>query len=61
MAEAMTHYNVMTLGVFELFDLKEREIDATIAHINALKHYLKAKIKLLHAIGGSSVIVGGKV
>lgn len=60
-AEAMTHYNVMTLGVFELFDLKEREIDATIAHINALKHYLKAKIKLLHAIGGSSVIVGGKV
>lgn len=59
--EAMTHYNVMTLGVFELFALKEHEIDAKIDHINALKHYLKAKIELLHAIGGSSVVGGGEV
>lgn len=60
-AEAMTHYNVMTLGVFELFELKEHEIDAMIEHINALRHYLKAKVELLHAIGGSSVVMGGAV
>lgn len=57
--EAMTHYNVMTLGVFELFDLKEHQIEAMIEHINFLKNYLEAQIKLLHAIGGSPVIVGG--
>ncbi len=51
------HYNVMTLGSYALLDLKEDEIQATIEHVQALKHYKKAKIELLHAVGGSFALV----
>lgn len=59
-ADAITHYNVMTLGVFDLFRLKESEVEATVDHIHALKHYMTAKIELLHALGGHFAEIGGK-
>lgn len=52
-----THYNVMTLGAYSLLDLKENEIQATIEQIRALQHYKKARIELLHAVGGSFALV----
>ncbi len=52
-----THYNVMTLGSYALLDLKENEIQATIEHVRALQHYKKARIELLHAVGGSFALV----
>ncbi|MBM3198964.1 MAG: TolC family protein [Chlamydiae bacterium] len=51
------HYNVMTLGSYALFDLKETEIQAKIEHIQALQRYKKARIELLHAVGGSFTLV----
>ncbi len=57
--EAQAQYNVMTLGVYDLFELKESEIEATIDHIHAQKRYLSAKIELLHALGGN-LVMGGK-
>lgn len=53
----MTHYNVMTLGVFALFELKEGEIEARMEQLDALLHYKKALTELLHATGGSFVPV----
>lgn len=53
----MTHYNVMTLGAFALFKLKEGEIEARIEQLDALLHYKKALTELLHATGGSFVPV----
>ena len=47
------HYNVMTLGVYDLLDLKANEIQAMIEHIQALQLYKKARIDLLYAVGGS--------
>lgn len=45
-------YNAMTLGVYQLFELKEAEIQAKIDQIHALKNFLKAKVELIHAVGG---------
>lgn len=58
--DAQAHYNVMTLGIYTLLDLKESEIQAAIEHIHALKHFIKAEIELLHAVGGSFAILRGK-
>ena len=52
-----THYNVMTLGAYSLLDLKENEIQATIEQIRALQHYKKARLELLHAVGGSFALI----
>jgi len=52
-----SHYNVMTLGAYALLDLKENEIQAKLEHLQALKHYKKARIELLHAVGGSFDLV----
>lgn len=60
LSDAQAHYNVMAIGVFDLFELKESEIDAIIDHIHALKHYMTAKIELLHALGGHFAAIGGK-
>ena len=51
--DAQAHYNVMALGVYELLDIKESEIQATIEQLNALKNYEKARIELYHSAGGS--------
>lgn len=56
--EGLAHYNVMTLGIYELFDLKEAEIEATIEQLQALRHYETAQIALLHAMGGSFTSLG---
>lgn len=55
--DGQTHYNVMTLGSYALLDLKENEIQATIEHVRVLQHYKKARIELLHAVGGSFALV----
>ncbi len=47
------HYNVMTLGIYDLLELKANEVRATIEHIHALQLYKKARIDLLYAVGGS--------
>ncbi len=60
LSDAQAHYNVMAIGVFDLFELKESEIDATIDHIHSLKNYMTAKIELLHALGGHFATIGGK-
>lgn len=52
------HYNVMTLGVYELLDLKDSEIQTKIEYIQSLQHYKKARIELLHAVGGSFALRG---
>lgn len=59
-ALGQAHYNVMTLSPFALFDLKDDEAQALIEQIHALKKYSKAKIELLHAVGGSFNILGRK-
>lgn len=51
-------YNMMTLGVFALFDLKEGETQASIDHIQTLRHYMEMRILLLHALGGSAANPG---
>ncbi len=50
---AIAHYNVMTLGVFALFDLKEEQIEAQLEQLDAIMHYEKSITELLHAVGGS--------
>lgn len=52
------HYNVMTLGVYDLLDLKDAEIQTKIELIQSLQNYKKAKIELLHAVGGSFALRG---
>lgn len=47
------HYNVMTLGIYALLELKDQEIQAQISRLQALKRYKRARIELLHAVGGS--------
>jgi cobalt-zinc-cadmium efflux system outer membrane protein len=54
------HYNVMTLGSYALLDLKENEVQATIEYIQALHLYKRAKIELLHAVGGSFALLRGQ-
>jgi cobalt-zinc-cadmium efflux system outer membrane protein len=51
------HYNVMTLGVYGLLDLKANELQATIERIQVLQKYKKARINLLYAVGGSFDLV----
>lgn len=58
-ADGLAHYNAMTLGVFDLLDLKEGELQASIDHAHALTNYLKAQVALMHAVGGSFVAAGG--
>jgi len=60
LAEGKSLYNVMALGAYALFDLKDEEAQAFIEQILALKNYTKAKIELLHAVGGSFDILGRK-
>jgi outer membrane protein, heavy metal efflux system len=52
--------NVMTIGVYDLFELKENEIRATIDYLHTLKKYKQARIELLHAVGGSFAHLGGR-
>lgn len=47
----------MTLGVYDLFDLKESQIQMMIERIQVLQHYKKARIELLYAVGGSFDLV----
>lgn len=54
LTSAEAHYNVMTLGVYQLMDFKEREMQAKIQHLQATKDYLQARTKLIYAAGGSS-------
>jgi cobalt-zinc-cadmium efflux system outer membrane protein len=55
---AQAHHNAMALSIYELFDLEEAEVDAAIEQIRSLKNYLKARIELMHALGGSTNILG---
>lgn len=50
---AQAHYNVMTIGIYELLDIKEKEIEASIEQLMAIKNYEQARIELFHAAGGS--------
>lgn len=51
-------YNVMSIGVYDLFDVKDGEIQAKIDHVHALKNYLVTKTELTHALGGSTTLRG---
>lgn len=51
--DGQAYYNVMTLGIYDLFDIKEAHINAQLEYLEALKNYKKATIELVHAIGGS--------
>lgn len=55
-----THYNVMTLGIYALLDLKESEVRARMEQIQALYLYKKSRIELLHAVGGSFALLRGQ-
>lgn len=57
LVSGQAHYNVMTLGVYDLFDLKESQIQMMIERIQVLQHYKKARIELLYAVGGSFDLV----
>ncbi len=57
LVSGQAHYNVMTLGVYDLLDLKESQIQMMIERIQALQHYKKARIELLYAVGGSFDLV----
>lgn len=59
-SEAQTHYNVMALGIYSLFELKEAEINASIEHVHTQENLLKAGVELFYAIGGSLAISGEK-
>lgn len=58
--DAQSHYNVMTLGIYTLFDIKESQIQATMDYIQILNNYFHAKIELLRAVGGSFDVLRGK-
>jgi cobalt-zinc-cadmium efflux system outer membrane protein len=57
-ADAQAEYNVMTLGVYELFDLKCSEINEKLQYIFGLREFEKIIIELLYTIGGSIPNVG---
>lgn len=50
---AQAHYNVMALGIYALLDVKDKELQASIEQLLAIKNYEKARIELFHAAGGS--------
>lgn len=50
---AQAHYNVMAIGIYDLLDIKEKEIQASIEQLEAIKNYEKSRIELFHAAGGS--------
>lgn len=54
------HYHVMTLGVYDLLDLKAQQIEMRIEQIHVQQHYKKARIELLYAVGGSFDLVRGQ-
>jgi cobalt-zinc-cadmium efflux system outer membrane protein len=50
--QAQLHYNGMLLGIFQLLDAKQREIDAGREYISALKDYWVARCAVEKAVGG---------
>jgi outer membrane protein TolC len=52
-SSAQAHYNVMALGIYDLLDVKDKELQASIEQLHAIKNYEKARIELFHAAGGS--------
>ncbi len=51
-ASLQQHYNFMLIGVFQLIDGKQEEIQAKWEYIEALKHYWIAHTELERAVGG---------
>jgi len=50
-AETQKHYNYMLLGVYQLLQVRQDEVAAQQAHIEALKDYWIARARLERAIG----------
>jgi len=50
--QAQLHYNAMLLGVFELLQARQNEIDAGRAYVAALTDYWTARAELERAVGG---------
>ena len=50
--QSQLHYNAMLLGVFELLEAKQNEIDAGREYIEALTDYWVARAELERAVGG---------
>jgi cobalt-zinc-cadmium efflux system outer membrane protein len=50
--QAQLHYNGMLMGIFQLLDAKQHEIDAGREYIAALKEYWTARCELEQAVGG---------
>jgi cobalt-zinc-cadmium efflux system outer membrane protein len=50
--QSQLHYNAMIVGVFELLEAKQREIDAGREYVAALTDYWTARAALERAVGG---------
>jgi outer membrane protein, heavy metal efflux system len=50
--QSQLHYNAMLLGVFELLEAKQNEIDAGREYVEALTDYWTARAELERAVGG---------
>jgi cobalt-zinc-cadmium efflux system outer membrane protein len=50
--QSQLHYNAMLLGVFELLEAKQNEIDAGREYVAALTDYWTARAELERAVGG---------
>ena len=50
--QSQLHYNAMIVGVFELLEAKQREIDAGREYVAALTDYWTARAELERAVGG---------